>query len=1392
MKVDSNSSTLRTQKKNQDKNVCFTKKISKNIQNHENNSNSKKKGRINLIKNSKIIFNLMIILIIILCPKIYFSLHIKIICQSRSSYILLKFKNVGPQYVVSKQYYKAPDKIYINDIEIEKDQDEPKKIMLNNINDIIKIEFDEDIDKCIYMFQYLINLSYIDLSNFYSSKVTNTGRMFLDCISLTSIKFGNFDTSLVSDMSRMFLNCSSLTTLDISSFDTSSSQSMELFISQIPGITSLDVSNLKTSSVITMRSMFQGLKNLKFLDLSNFDTSKVIDMAWMFSEDRNLEYVNLSNFDTSLVQNFQFLFQFCEKMKEIHISHFVTSSAKTMQAMFRGCLTITELDITNFDTRNVENMNYMFLDCRKLTSLNVSSFDTSKVIDMNSMFKSLQSIKEIDVSNFDLRNVVTIRNMFAECVLLTSLNLSNFYTPKVKDMNGFLSYCKSLKSVDISNLKTSLVTDFTGVFEHDYVLTSVDLSNFDTSSAQKFSRMFKECKQLTSLNISHFDTTRVIDMSEMLYNCAVLTSINLSNFNVEKVQTLKSMFEGCSSMTTLYIFNFYTKSATDLSRMFANCRNMEYINFYNYIEVDNSKFNDIIYGTRSDIVICINVNETHRMYHELIDKSILRCFLKEEINGLTTIIDIAQNAKTSINQIIETTELIEKGSTYLINNLKSSVVENKKIELSTGIPLNDVTTNIPENLDESNKINTSIATNYKNESESELSKISSSSNAQSNEIETNLISISSELTTKNELLESDKIFKDNIEIYNHIINSMLQNYIGNINQPIFIKGNNNFVFSITTDVKENESLKRKTTNNQTLSIIDLGECKNKLIERYFPGNENISFIIIKHEKLTTNHSEKIIQYEVYEPFNYTKLDLSICEEAKINIYIPVQLSKKTEKLIEDLKKLGYDIFNINDPFYTDFCTQYTTPDGTDISLEDRKKYIYESIMNEISCQENCDFSNYYPESRNIECKCKADGNINTVDYKDFSWKKLHHTFYDVLKYSNYKVIFCYKLVFDTAIFSYNKGFWLLFILFLLYLTQLFTYLRKVINPLKLHIARYYFKNKQIPIKMSEKKYSVKSQFFNTEQKNMDSESFFPPKKIRSSVKPILTKITEKKNKEIKFNLDIKEKIDEKYIRNKKKIVRDSTKTMIGQDESTNRQTLENISADLIRKNLDNFELNNLEYEEALIFDKRYFYQTYCSILKREHSIIFTFFYCNDYNLYYVKLARFFFLLATDLAMNVFFFADETMNKLYLSYGKYDFVQQIPQIIYSKIVSNLIEVFICYLSLTDKHYYEIKTLDKSDKVKIFNNIKCVKKKLIIFFIFTFLSFLFYIYLVTAFCAVYKNTQIVYIKDSAYSFLLGIIYPFILYLLPSLLRIISLRCKCCDLKCLYSLSEMIPIF
>ena len=229
------------------------------------------------------------------------------------------------------------------------------------------------------------------------------------------------------------------------------------------------------------------------------------------------------------------------------------------------------------------------------------------------------------------------------------------------------------------------------------------------------------------------------------------------------------------------------------------------------------------------------------------------------------------------------------------------------------------------------------------------------------------------------------------------------------------------------------------------------------------------------------------------------------------------------------------------------------------------------------------------------------------------------------------------------------------------------------------------------------------------------------------------------------------------------------------------------------KILDKFELNQLEYEEAIYYDKRTFIKIYWDILCREHIIIFTFFVCNDYNIIYIKYSRFIFLFATDLAINVFFFSDESMHKIYLNYGKYNFIQQIPQIIYTTIISLLIEVLLCYLSLTDKYIYQIKKMAHNiDKIEIMKILKYIKIKLVIYFCFTFIFFIFYWYVVTSFCVVYENTQITFIKDSLLSFLLNILYPFIIYLIPSFLRIIPLRNAKINLKFIYKLSDIIPFF
>ena len=168
-------------------------------------------------------------------------------------------------------------------------------------------------------------------------------------------------------------------------------------------------------------------------------------------------------------------------------------------------------------------------------------------------------------------------------------------------------------------------------------------------------------------------------------------------------------------------------------------------------------------------------------------------------------------------------------------------------------------------------------------------------------------------------------------------------------------------------------------------------------------------------------------------------------------------------------------------------------------------------------------------------------------------------------------------------------------------------------------------------------------------------------------------------------------------------------------------------------------------------------------------------------------------MVSEMALNVFFFSDESMHKLFLNYGKYDFIQQIPQITYSTIISQIIEVFLCFLSLTDTNMYLLKSSLINGLIRnIKNIIKCMRIKLIIYFIFIFIFFCIYWYIITIFCGVYRNSQIPFIKDSIVSFSIGLIYPFVFYFISTCLRICSLRCSKKNCKYIYNFSYIIPCF
>ena len=218
------------------------------------------------------------------------------------------------------------------------------------------------------------------------------------------------------------------------------------------------------------------------------------------------------------------------------------------------------------------------------------------------------------------------------------------------------------------------------------------------------------------------------------------------------------------------------------------------------------------------------------------------------------------------------------------------------------------------------------------------------------------------------------------------------------------------------------------------------------------------------------------------------------------------------------------------------------------------------------------------------------------------------------------------------------------------------------------------------------------------------------------------------------------------------------------------------------------QMNNLEYELAVILDKRTYFQYYFSLLKKKQLLLFAFYPNNDYNLKAVKISLLILSFSLYFTVNGFFFSDETMNKINKDHGKYNFLFQIPQMLYSTLISGVINIILKMLSLSEKQILIIKQEKNYTKAKNISNsiIKCLKIKLAFFFTLCLLLMLFFWYFISCFCSVYKNTQTILITDTLISFALSMIYPFGLNLFPGFLRIPSLRSENNYKKYLYILS------
>ena len=280
------------------------------------------------------------------------------------------------------------------------------------------------------------------------------------------------------------------------------------------------------------------------------------------------------------------------------------------------------------------------------------------------------------------------------------------------------------------------------------------------------------------------------------------------------------------------------------------------------------------------------------------------------------------------------------------------------------------------------------------------------------------------------------------ELYSHFKGEILENFNGETK----LIQTENVIMEISTLDNQKDSL------NPNVSTIDLGECENILrTEYHIPKNESLIVIKIdiKNEDLTATY----VQYEVLHPKNKTKLDLNLCGKVKITVNTPVKLSTETVSLYNSLGESGYNLFDSEDDFYNDICATYTSENGTDMTLEDRKKEIYSSSGNITMCQSGCTFELYNETTKKAKCNCDAQNKLTETDISKINFDKdsIGENFLNTLKNSNFLVLKCYKLVLNLKNIFKNKGRIVMTLIFILFLVSLFIYIIKDRKQLIIYI-----------------------------------------------------------------------------------------------------------------------------------------------------------------------------------------------------------------------------------------------------------------------------------------------------------------------------------------------------
>ena len=602
------------------------------------------------------------------------------------------------------------------------------------------------------------------------------------------------------------------------------------------------------------------------------------------------------------------------------------------------------------------------------------------------------------------------------------------------------------------------------------------------------------------------------------------------------------------------------------------------------------------------------------------------------------------------------------------------------------------------------------------------------------------------------------------------------------------------------------------------TYIDFSNCESILRKKNGLSSSILTVYQLEIDNTNEQSLINDVEYAVFDE-NKKQLDISVCKDEIIEINYQLNTSMINMSKVHYYAELGIDIFNIEHEFFNDICYSYSEKGSDMIlkdRISDiyenysvcEKNCKYEKVdltRNTVTCKctvkTNVDTVIGPPSLYTIIRDSFKDSNIAVIKCYNlvFSIKnKLQNIGFWLFTF----LIFLHiPFYIHYVIFNINS-----IKTYIYKEMDKFNYIYKAFNPSKKgrnrknnYNIRPQDSKESILKRVNFNKKKIKENYLNKEiirngqkvrKKNIENSSKF---KLNTSIninkhksfnKKKLGSITEgfdkNKNKPIfMFNYKIGNKNYKDLDENLFKELTDKNLLNLKKNKLSAKYSLISIDADnskIIKSQNYNFLLDNFDYNTAIKYDKRKFCKIFYICILTKENIINIIFFKTPLDLFSLRFCIFIFIYSSDLAFNTIFYSNENISEKYHYEGNNIFIFSIINNIIQSLLSSIVSIILVNLfqhMINSRNDYEnvfkdeeIKMrknknykVSKEIKLKIIDQIRLISSKLkckiILFIIIEFAFMLFFYYFVTAFCEVYKQTQISWLYDFFISFLISLV-------------------------------------